>query len=150
VLRIVPVALLVSVPALAASATAGAEAFSAACTRCHAATRLQAGQRELHGDRTNARPGAGPDLTEALLSQGYDQVRSWIQKPGGGRRETSCDTRQVSPAQLDDLMAYLVGQVVPDDGPRKERLKRTLSDEQARAVAAGVPTDRAQRGGRRR
>lgn len=149
-LRIALVAsIIVSLPALAANATVGAEAFASGCSRCHAATQVPAGATEPHADRRNARPGAGPDLTEALLAQGYDKVRAWIEKPGRANRETACDTRQVPPAQLDDLMTYLVSQVVPAQPSRKERLRGKLSEEQARAAAAGVPTARARKGGRR-
>ena len=140
---------LVSFPVLAANADQGAEAFSAACTRCHAATQVAAGQNAPHADRRNARPGAGPDLTEALIASGYDKFQAWVQKPGRGREPTACDTRQLSAAQLDDLMAYLVSQVVPAQPPRKERLRVALSDEEAKAKQAGVPTGRAKRGGRR-
>ena len=143
------VASLVSFPVMAANADLGADAFSAACSRCHSATQVPAGQTQVRVDRRNARPGAGPDLTETLVARGYDKVQAWIQKPGRDREPTACDTRQLSAAQLDDLMAYLVAQVVPAQPSRKERLKLALSDEQARAKRDGVPTSRAKRGGRR-
>lgn len=138
---------LLSLPVLAASPDVGADAFSASCARCHAATQVPAGQKEPRVDRSNARPGAGPDLTEALLADGYDAVRSWIQSPGAARRDTACDTRQLPAAQLEDVMAYLVARVVPEAPPRKERLKKALAEDQTRAAAAGVPTQRARRGG---
>ena len=72
--------------------------FSAACTRCHAATQVAAGQKDPHADRSNARPGAGPDLTEALLEKGWDPVRAWIENPGRSRHDTACDTRQLPPS----------------------------------------------------
>ena len=140
---------LISLPALAANADQGADAFTTACSRCHSATQVPAGQTKVRIDRENARPGAGPDLTEALLATGYDKVEAWIRKPGHGREPTACDTRQLSPAQLEDLMAYLVAQVVPAAPPRKERLRLALTDEQTRAKQNGVPTTRAKRGGRR-
>ena len=148
-LRTALVASLLSLPALAANADLGADAFSVACSRCHSATQVPAGGKELRVDRQNARPGAGPDLTEALLAEGYEKVQAWIEKPGRGREPSACDTRQLSAAQLDDLMAYLVAQVVPAQPSRKERLRLTLSEEQKRAKQAGVPTSRAKRGGRR-
>ena len=89
-----------------------------------------------HADRSNARPGAGPDLTEALLEKGYDPVRAWIQNPGRSRGDTACDTRQLPPAQLDDLMAFLLSRVVPEAPTRKERLRRAMSEEQEKAKAA--------------
>ena len=46
-------------------------------------------------------------------------------------------------------MAYLVSQVVPAQPSRKERLRVALSEEEAKAKQAGVPTGRAKRGGRR-
>ena len=148
-LRLTLLTCVLSLPVLAANPDVGAVAFDAACARCHAATPVPEGQREPHADRRNARPGAGPDITEALLSDGYDAVRAWIQKPGGrSRRDTSCDTRGVAPDQLDDLMAYLLARVVPQEPPRKERLRRVLADEQDRAKALGVPTKRARRGGK--
>jgi mono/diheme cytochrome c family protein len=147
--RIVLLASLVALPALAANADQGADAFSAACSRCHSATQVPAGQTKVRVDRQNARPGAGPDLTEALLASGYDTVQSWIRKPGHGREPTACDTRQLSPAQLEDLMAYLVSRVVPAGPSRKERLRLALTDEQVQAKQNGVPTTRAKRGGRR-
>jgi mono/diheme cytochrome c family protein len=149
VLRFALLTSLVALPALAANAENGAGAFSAACSRCHSATQVPQGQREPHADRRNARPGAGPDLTEALLADGYDPVRSWIQRPGRGKEPTACDTRELSSAQLDDLMAYLVGQVVPAQASRKERLRSVLSEEQVRARELGIPTSRSKRGGRR-
>jgi mono/diheme cytochrome c family protein len=149
VLRIALLASLVALPALAANAENGAGAFSAACSRCHSATQVPQGQREPHADRRNARPGAGPDLTEALLASGYDSVESWIRTPGRGKEPTACDTRELSRAQLDDLMAYLVGRVVPAEPSRKERLRAVLSEEQVRARELGVPTSRSKRGGRR-
>jgi len=149
VLRSVLLASLVSLPALAANANQGAQAFTAACSRCHAATQVAAGQNAPHADRRNARPGAGPDLTESLIASGYDRFQAWVQKPGRGREPTACDTRQLSPDQRDDLMAYLVAQVVPAQPSRKERLRSALSDEEAKARAAGAPTRRAKRGGRR-
>ncbi|HVP59493.1 MAG TPA: hypothetical protein VMT11_02950 [Myxococcaceae bacterium] len=147
-LRLAFVASLLSLPALAANPDLGAGAFSSACARCHAATQVPAGQKEPHADRRNARPGAGPDLTEALLEEGYDAVRAWIQNPGRSRRETSCDTRELPPGQLDDLMAFLVSRVVPEQPSRKERRARALTEEQERAKALGVPTARARRGGK--
>jgi len=141
--------LLLPLPVLAANPDSGAGAFAGACSRCHAATQVPAGQREPHADRRNARPGAGPDLTEALIQKGYDPVRAWIQNPGRSRRDTSCDTRQLPSGQLDDLMAFLMSRVVEEQPPRKERLKKELADDQARAAAAGVPTARARRGGKR-
>jgi cytochrome c1 len=148
VFRTALVASLVSLPALAANADQGADAFSA-CSRCHGAMKVPAGQTQVRVDRRNARPGAGPDLTEVLLARGYDKVQAWIRKPGHDREPTACDTRQLSAAQLDDLMAYLVAQVVPAERPRKERLRLALSDEQAKAQRDGVPTNRTKRGGRR-
>jgi len=149
VLRPALLSLLLSLPALAADPDLGAGAFSAACTRCHAATQVPAGAKDPHADRSNARPGAGPDLTEALLEKGYDPVRAWIQNPGRSRRDTACDTRQLQPAQLDDLMAYLISRVLPEQPARKERLRRAMADEQEKAKALGVPTARAQRGGKK-
>jgi len=147
--RLVPIALLLSLPAVAANPEVGADAFASVCARCHAASQVKAGEREPHADRRNARPGAGPDLTEALLADGYDPVRTWIQNPVGVRRDTSCDTRQLPAAQLDDVMAFLMSRVVPEAPPRKERLRRALAEDQAQATAAGVPTARAKRGGKR-
>ena len=148
-LRLALFAALLSLPALAANPDVGSGAFSAACTRCHAATQVAAGQKDPHADRSNARPGAGPDLTEALLEKGYDPVRAWIQNPGRSRRDTACDTRQLPPEQLDDLMAYLLSRVVPEAPPRKERLRKAMSEEQERAKTLGVPTARAKRGGKK-
>ncbi len=147
--RLVSIALLLSLPALAADPDVGASAFASACARCHAASQVPAGEREPHADRRNARPGAGPDLTEALLSKGYDPARAWIQNPVAVRRDTSCDTRQLPAAQLDDVMAFLMSRVVPEAPPRKERLRQSLAQDQARAAKAGVPTARARRGGKR-
>ena len=147
-LRLTLLSAVLSLPALAANADLGAGAFSAACTRCHAATQVPAGGKEPHADRRNARPGAGPDLTEALLEKGYDPVRDWIKNPVAVRRDTSCDTRQLAPEQLDDLMAYLMSRVLAEPPPRKERLNRSMSDEQQKAKDLGVPTARAKRGGK--
>jgi mono/diheme cytochrome c family protein len=140
--------LLLPLPALGANPAVGATAFGEACARCHAATQVPAGQKEPHADRHNARPGAGPDLVEALLEKGYDPVRTWIQAPGKAKKDTSCDTRQLAAAQLDDLLAYLMSRVVPEEPPRKERLKAAVAEEQQRAAALGVPTSRARRGGK--
>ncbi len=148
-LRLVPIALLLSLPAMAANPDLGADAFASGCARCHAASQVPAGEREPHADRRNARPGAGPDLTEVLLARGYDPARTWIQNPVAVRRDTSCDTRQLPAAQLDDVLAFLMSRVVPEAAPRKERLRHALAEDQAHAAAAGVPTGRAKRGGKR-
>ena len=140
---------LLSLPALAADPEVGSTGFSAACARCHAATQVKAGEKAPRVDRRNARPGAGPDLTEALVQQGYDPVRTWIQAPAKMRKDTSCDTRQLPPAQIDDLMAYLMSRVVPEQPSRKERLANALAEDKAHAVQAGVPTDRVRRKGKK-
>jgi cytochrome c len=136
---------LLSLPALAANPEVGATAFASACARCHAATQVRPGESTPRADRKNARPGAGPDLGEALVEKGYDPVRSWIQAPLKVRRDATCDTRLLPPAQLDDVMAYLVTRLVPAGPARKERLERSLSEDQAHAAQAGVPTQRVSR-----
>jgi mono/diheme cytochrome c family protein len=148
VFRTALVASILSLPAIAANPDQGADAFTAACSRCHSATQVPADQTKVRIDRQNARPGSGPDLTEALIATGYDKVHAWLQKPGDGR-ETACDTRQLSAAQRDDLMSYLMSRVMPAQPVRKERLRLALSDEQTRARQAGVPTSRAKQGGKR-
>jgi mono/diheme cytochrome c family protein len=150
VLRAALLLSLLSLPALAANPDNGAAAFATACARCHAATQVRTGETGPKVDRQNARPGAGPDITEALLARGYDWTRAFIQSPAKVRRDASCDTRQLPPAQLDDLMGYLVARVVPEEPSRKERLAKKLSEEQARASSSGTPTGRAlRRGGKK-
>jgi mono/diheme cytochrome c family protein len=149
VLRAAILLSLLSLPALAADPEVGSAGFASACARCHAATQVKAGENTPRIDRKNARPGAGPDLTEALLQKGYDPVRTWIESPVKVRKDTACDTRQLPPAQIDDLLAYLMSQVVPEQPNRKERLANALAEDKAHAIQAGVPTDRVRRKGKK-
>jgi len=149
VLRAAVLLSLLALPALAADPEVGSAGFATACARCHAATQVKSGEKAPRVDRKNARPGAGPDLTEALVTQGYDPVKSWIQNPTKVRKDTPCDTRQLPPGQIDDLLAYLMSRVVPEQPSRKERLANALAEDKAHAVQAGVPTDRVRRKGKK-
>ena len=140
---------LLALPALAADPTVGATGFASACARCHAATQVKAGEKAPRVDRQNARPGAGPDLTEVLLQNGYDPMKTWIQSPVKVRKDTACDTRQLLPTQIDDLLAYLLSRAVPEEPSRKERLAAALAEDKAHAIQAGVPTDRVRRKGKK-
>lgn len=148
-LRVAPLLCLLGLPALAADPSVGSTGFASACANCHAVTQVKAGEKSPRVDRQNARPGAGPDLAEALVKKGYDPVRTWIESPVKVRKDTSCDTRQLPPAEIDNLMAFLMSRAVSEEPPRKERLANALAEDKAHAIQAGVPTDRVRRKGKK-
>lgn len=145
--RVVPCILLLSLPAAAANVEAGATAFADSCARCHAATQVHDGERGPRVDRANARPGAGPDLSEALVKSGWDATRAFIVAPQQKLPGTTCDTRTLPADAIDDVMAYLVARATPEPADRKQRLKQSLERDQQAAAQAGVPTRRASRRG---
>ena len=146
-LRLSLFALLVGVPSLAADSQGGARAFDTACARCHTAKQARPGEASS-SPRDLGDSGAAPDLIDSLRTRGYEQVRVWALGPWAIKGHQLCDPRLLQPAQVDDLMAYLISRVQAEQPQPTERRKQALTSEQKKAGLSGPQTPRLRRGSR--
>jgi mono/diheme cytochrome c family protein len=127
-----PLALLAAL-ALASDPAAGERAFSRACSQCHLAT-----PAPPDGRRHEKKEGElAPDLVRVVQERSAAELRDWTRNPWAKKKDTACDPRGVSAAEVEDLVGWLLGIARPQPPPEPERLKKAV--ERSLEERAGKP-----------
>ncbi|MFB1479336.1 hypothetical protein [Corallococcus sp. RDP092CA] len=102
-------------PGLALAQGGGQSAFNRACSRCHVAKATNPQKPKKSLGLRGPYKGSGPNLGNLLHQRSISQVRTWIEAPHKVKPGTGCDTRMLSPREMDALLDFLVTSAeVPD------------------------------------
>jgi mono/diheme cytochrome c family protein len=103
-----------SVPALAADAAQGEVYFQKACANCHTAIQVQKDGKTPTVDPSYVPPHLmGPDLAQFLKGSTVSYFRKWTKNPWAIRDATACDPRLLQSTQLEDLIAFVSSRARP-------------------------------------
>lgn len=123
--RLTPLLLLL--PALASAQERGELAFNKACAQCHQAQTPTEKPKSLLGYREPV----GPYMDQVLRKQSLTRIRTWVTSPHAINPKTNCDTRLLSPDDLDALTSFLATVTVPAAPPRRMLLRQQMEQQVA-------------------
>ena len=105
---VLPLVLLMALPAWAGDAAHGKTVFTSTCANCHVA---QPAQYDTKGAKTT------DNLAVWLDTHTSSELRQWVKDPWAVNPKTRCDPRQLRPSDLNDLLSFLRGATSPAPTP---------------------------------
>lgn len=137
-------------PGFAAATPEGEQIFQKACVGCHTLTPQPsaAALKKAGGARLKQQPRpAGEkrvELNSKVRQTPSAELRTWIAHPTRVKDDTRCDTRGMSPTEMDALLAYLKTSSRPPPPPPdvqlREQLQKDLAARRAKQQTDGIQT----------
>ncbi|MCP3063025.1 cytochrome c [Myxococcus sp. K38C18041901] len=141
---------LLLLPGFATATPEGERTFQKACVSCHTLTPQPSAAtlKKAGGERMKQQPRpAGEkrvELTSKVRQTPSAELRTWITNPHRVKDNTRCDTRGMSPTELDALLAYLKTSSRPPSPPPevrlREQLQKDLETRRAQQRTDGIQT----------
>ncbi|TQF14250.1 cytochrome c [Myxococcus llanfairpwllgwyngyllgogerychwyrndrobwllllantysiliogogogochensis] len=140
----IPLLALLLLPGLAGADDAGKNAFNKVCSGCHTLNPPASQQKQF------AKTGAPSpqrqkeerrfELGELVHNRTPEQLRAWLTAPSQVQKNTRCDTRGITPSEVEQVHAYLLLSARPPPPSRDELLRQQLQEDLASRRAKKRPT----------
>ncbi|WP_342378084.1 cytochrome c [Myxococcus stipitatus] len=132
-MKSIPLLALMLLPGLSHANDTGKNAFDRACAGCHTVTPPVAQQQQFNktgAPATTRQQGERRyELGDLVHKRTPEQLQAWIQAPSQVQKNTRCDTRGITPAERDQVHAYLLLSARPPPPTREELLQQQLAEE---------------------
>ncbi|WP_338871860.1 c-type cytochrome [Myxococcus stipitatus] len=132
-MKSIPLLALMLLPGFAHANDAGKNAFDRVCAGCHTIAPPTAQTQHLNktgGPETPRQAGERRyELGGLVHKRTPEQLQAWILAPSQVQKNTRCDTRGITPAERDEVHAYLLLSAQPPPPTRDELLQQQLAEE---------------------